>query len=245
MNNETPYQRYLKRLDRTPTSEADILITSLGDAYRRLVANINSNPKIPDELKVENAPLHETVFFNNLIRPGAANGDELAEAYRLRHPANEDGVFDLCESESLPIALSYCIQAYRADADGKRDLAWTYIIDARTWFTPSLMMKPIKIEQAHKRKKKRSDCSAAGKISSEIRYGPYREIVINEYQSGKWKSEVKKNRKNTGARAAAEVIAPKLEQMVKGSSSPGLSTAGDNVFRWTYGVILEFEKSRK
>lgn len=245
MNNETPYQRYLKRLDRTPTSEADILITNLEDAYRRLVVSRNSNPKIPDELKVEDAPLHETAFFNALIKPGAANGDELAEAYRLHHPANQDGVFDLDEAESLPIALCYCIQAYRADSDGRRDLAWTYIIDSRTWFTPSLMMRPRKIEYVRKTKKKRSDCSAAGLISQEVRYGDYREFVINEYKSGRWIGEVKKKRKNMGARTAAAIIAPKLEQVVKNSKGGGLSTAGDNAFRWCYDRLREFDKDKK
>lgn len=190
MNNETPYQRHLKRLGRTPTSEADRLMKNLEDAYQRLVDNWNSDPRTPDEDKIDNLPLHETAFFNELIKHGAASGDELVEAYQLRHPASEEGIFDLNESESLPIALAYCIQAYRADAAGKRDLAWTYIIDSRTWFTPSLMLKPGRISKLNKVKKKPGDCSAAAAIKDEIYNKKQREFIKKLYESGEWIGKV-------------------------------------------------------
>lgn len=224
----------LPRHERTPETEVDVLLTNLSVLYNELH---------PDEDKY----CFINTWFREFYENENTSGDIIAETVNRENAANDEGGFKVFPLQALAVSLAYCCQAQRAFENGNINEAWSYVVDARFWCDiPLSKSKRVDrfIQVEHKAAVSAAR-RAAGSASQEIRYGEYRRFVIDEYQSGGWKSEVKKKRKNMGARAAAAIIAPKLEQIVKDSGSPWLSTAGDNVFRWTYDVILEFEKSKK
>jgi hypothetical protein len=234
MNERTPYQDYLDRISRTPTSEAEIILTNLEDAYRRLVIDRNSNKKIPKELKLEDCKLHETTFFKELAT-GALSGDELVRFHKRQYPPNEDGVFELDELHAIVISLAYCVHAIRADTDGKRDLAWTYIIDSRTWFTSSLSLKPKRIENINNRRAVSYKRTLAAKSKHEKLYQPHIDFILDLYrsgvESGKWKNP----------HQAVDEIHKLLNARIE-ENKDLWRTSPENRRVWVYEKLLESQK---
>ncbi len=220
---KSPYQFYLDHTARTPTTEAEIILTNLEDAYKRLVQVRNGNKKTPKEQHLEDLPLHETSMFSHAM---TLDGDSLVQEHKINYPPDENGVFYLDEFHAIFISLTFCVQAMRADQNGEKDLAWTYVIDSRTWFTMSLSLKKMRIDVIEKRKK---TSAARAKVAKE-RYKKHDDFILDEYKKGRWDLKLQ----------ASGVITAKLTAYIKENKLPRLSN--DNMAGYVYKKLTKIKK---
>lgn len=220
----------ITRSERTPTTEANIILTNLNDAYQRLVVDRNGNRKTQKEFRLKDVQLHETDFFKDQILSGAMKGDDLVAAHKVQYPANTDGIFSLDELHAIVISLAFCIEALRADACGERDLAWTLVIDSRTWLTASLSLKPMRIEKIKRRKKTSIKRSNSAKIRNSV-YKPYIDFILKEYRAGhvlgSW----------TNPHQAKNRLEVTLNNYMKVNNFRGLCE--NNLNDWIYRTLIE------
>jgi hypothetical protein len=112
-------------------------------------------PRIPRAQRTPTVDAAETLDRLRWIWQSAFGDDapadpigEIFRAMRDDETVNGDALFDalMAERDTIPknapypifmnqsrIAVAYCIEAMRADRAGQRDLAWTFVADARYW----------------------------------------------------------------------------------------------------------------
>jgi hypothetical protein len=218
----------IARADRTPTTEVNVILRNLNDAYQRLVIDRNSNKKTPKELRLQDVQLLETDFFKERFLPGAMCADDLVAYHSKKCPANDDGIFNLDELHAIVITLAFCIEAIAAEGRNERDLAWKLIIDSMFWHTASLSQKPRRIEVIKNRKKISNEKSIKAKKEAK-KYEQYREFIYAEYtkgvKGGLWKNPFK----------AKDLLDPMLRGFMKDNNLDDLKES--NLNEWIYRTL--------